>query len=53
MPVCLRAPLRQGMSDRILANLIAERWEQREDRYKQQRHEIASRQGGKFKCPTG
>jgi cyclic pyranopterin phosphate synthase len=33
----LRAPLRQGMSDRVLANLIADQWEQRDDRYSQLR----------------
>jgi cyclic pyranopterin phosphate synthase len=29
----LRAPLRLGMSDRVLANLIADKWGQRDDRY--------------------
>jgi cyclic pyranopterin phosphate synthase len=36
----LRAPLRQGESDRVLTNLIADSWTQRSDRYSQLRHEI-------------
>jgi len=34
----LRDPLRQGATDNVLANLIAERWQQRNDRYSQLRH---------------
>jgi cyclic pyranopterin phosphate synthase len=34
----LRDPLRQGASDTVLTNLIAQRWEQRADHYSQQRH---------------
>ena len=34
----LRDPLRRGANDRVLANLIAERWGQRNDRYSQLRH---------------
>ena len=34
----LRDPLRQGADDRVLANLIADKWVQRNDRYSQQRH---------------
>ncbi|BCK88637.1 GTP 3',8-cyclase [Sideroxyarcus emersonii] len=37
----LRAPLRQGESDRVLTNLIADRWERRTDRYSQLRHAAA------------
>jgi cyclic pyranopterin phosphate synthase len=35
----LRAPLRHGAGDQVLANLIAECWSQRDDRYSQLRHE--------------
>jgi cyclic pyranopterin phosphate synthase len=35
--VDLRAPLREGASDRALTNLIADRWQQRNDRYSQLR----------------
>jgi cyclic pyranopterin phosphate synthase len=34
----LRGPLRQGVSDRVLTNLIAAHWQQRADRYSQLRH---------------
>lgn len=34
----LREPLRQNASDRVLTNLIAERWGERSDRYSQLRH---------------
>ena len=34
----LRQPMRKGASDRVLANLIAERWGQRDDRYSQLRN---------------
>ena len=34
----LRAPLRQGESDRVLTNLIADCWSGRTDRYSQLRH---------------
>ncbi len=34
----LREPMRLGMNDHVLANLIADRWEQRNDRYSQLRH---------------
>ncbi|MDO8989590.1 MAG: GTP 3',8-cyclase MoaA [Sideroxyarcus sp.] len=37
----LRVPLRQGVGDRVLTNLIADSWAQRTDRYSQLRHEIA------------
>jgi cyclic pyranopterin phosphate synthase len=43
----LRAPLRQGASDRMLTNLIADRWGQRTDRYSQQRHLMAGSIRGK------
>lgn len=33
----LREPLRRGVSDTVLTNLIAARWEQREDRYSELR----------------
>lgn len=35
--VDLRAPLRQGENDRVLANLIADTWNRRSDRYSQLR----------------
>ncbi len=35
-------PLRQGVTDRILTNLIAAQWAQRDDRYSQQRHVLNS-----------
>jgi len=35
----LREPLRQGLSDPALNHLIASRWEAREDRYSQMRHD--------------
>lgn len=35
----LRDPLRQGVHDRVLTNLIAEQWGQRNNRYSQQRHD--------------
>ena len=34
----LRAPLREGVNDHGLTNLIADQWRQRNDRYSQQRH---------------
>jgi cyclic pyranopterin phosphate synthase len=34
----LRAPLRAGVNDHGIVNLIADRWRQRNDRYSQQRH---------------
>jgi len=34
----LRDPLRQGAGDQFLTNLIADRWEHRQDRYSQLRH---------------
>lgn len=34
----LRTPLRAGMNDHGLINLIADQWRQRNDRYSQQRH---------------
>ncbi|MBU0621815.1 MAG: GTP 3',8-cyclase MoaA [Gammaproteobacteria bacterium] len=39
----LRSPLRAGASDRGLSGLVADRWEQRNDRYSQQRHLISVR----------
>jgi cyclic pyranopterin phosphate synthase len=36
----LREPLRQGANDRVLINLVADQWEQRDDRYSQQRHTL-------------
>lgn len=38
----LRDPLRKGVKDRMLINLITDRWRQRNDRYSQQRHLLAS-----------
>lgn len=43
----LRDPLRQGMNDRILSNLIADRWASRNDRYSQLRHAARDRVHGK------
>jgi cyclic pyranopterin phosphate synthase len=43
----LRDPLRQGANDRMLTNLIADQWGQRNDRYSQQRHLVAGRIPGK------
>jgi cyclic pyranopterin phosphate synthase len=43
----LREPLRQGASDRVLTNLIADQWGQRNDRYSQQRHLMAGSIRGK------
>lgn len=37
----LREPLRQNASDRVLTNLIAERWGERSDRYSQLRHAVS------------
>jgi len=37
----LRAPLREGATDQMLATLIAGRWQQRADRYSQLRHSAA------------
>lgn len=34
----LREPLRSGESDRVISNLIADRWQRRDDRYSQLRH---------------
>jgi cyclic pyranopterin phosphate synthase len=34
----LRTPLREGINDHGLTNLIADQWRQRNDRYSQQRH---------------
>jgi cyclic pyranopterin phosphate synthase len=34
----LRLPLRQGMSDLVLTNLISDQWEQRDDQYSQLRN---------------
>lgn len=39
----LRDPLRHGANDRVLTNLVAERWLQRNDRYSQQRHMASGR----------
>jgi cyclic pyranopterin phosphate synthase len=36
----LREPLRQGANDCVLINLVADQWEQRDDRYSQQRHKL-------------
>ncbi len=38
----LRAPLRSGATDRELVNLIGGRWERRNDRYSQLRHEATA-----------
>jgi cyclic pyranopterin phosphate synthase len=43
----LREPLRLGIHDRVLSNLIANQWEQRSDRYSQLRH--AASQAGRAK----
>jgi cyclic pyranopterin phosphate synthase len=39
----LRSPLRAGASDRGLSGLVADCWEQRNDRYSQQRHLVSVR----------
>ncbi len=39
----LRHPLRQGVNDRVLTNLIIDQWRRRIDRYSQQRHMIGDR----------
>jgi molybdenum cofactor biosynthesis enzyme MoaA len=39
----LREPLRSGENDRVISNLIADRWLQRDDRYSQLRHMEAAR----------
>ncbi len=49
----LRAPLRLGVSDQVLTDLIAARWGQRNDRYSELRHamsaaDLAERQGEKI-----
>ncbi len=44
----LRGPLKHGASDRVLTNLIADRWYQRDDRYSQQRHMAGGRGNGKI-----
>lgn len=49
----LRAPLRLGVSDQVLTDLIAARWGQRNDRYSELRHamsaaDLAERQGAKI-----
>jgi cyclic pyranopterin phosphate synthase len=38
----LRAPLRQGASDEQLGQLIANAWQNREDRYSEQRAALGS-----------
>jgi GTP 3',8-cyclase len=43
----LRDPLRQWANDRVLTNLIASQWRQRNDRYSQQRHMAIGRILGK------
>jgi cyclic pyranopterin phosphate synthase len=40
----LRTPLRQGESDRVLTNLIADYWSARSDRYSQLRHAATGEQ---------
>ena len=44
----LRAPLRQGESDRVLTNLIADSWGRRTDRYSQLRHEAVAQPSRKI-----
>ncbi len=44
----LRAPLRQGASERVLAHLMADRWVRRSDRYSEQRHVAGGRGYGKI-----
>lgn len=44
----LRTSLRQGAGDQMLANLIADRWSQRSDRYSQLRHEVIGQHAGKI-----
>lgn len=39
----LRDPLRQGVNDRVLTNLIADKWALRNDHYSQQRHLASDR----------
>ena len=39
----LRTPLREGINDHGLTNLIADLWRQRNDRYSQQRHLMTAR----------
>lgn len=39
----LRTPLRNGLNDHGLSNLIADQWRQRNDRYSQQRHLMTAR----------
>ncbi len=44
----LRGPLQQGANDRMLTNLIADRWVRRYDRYSEQRHTEGARSYGKI-----
>jgi cyclic pyranopterin phosphate synthase len=44
----LRAPLRQGESDRVLTNLIVGSWGRRTDRYSQLRHEAGAQPARKI-----
>lgn len=39
----LRNPIRQGVKDRVLTNLIADQWMRRDDRYSQLRHMASGR----------
>ncbi len=43
----LRGPLKHGVGDRVLTNLIADRWHQRSDRYSQQRNVAGGQGNGK------
>jgi GTP 3',8-cyclase len=43
----LRDPLRQGVNDNVLSNLVAKRWGQRNDRYSQLRHKAVDYNRGK------
>jgi cyclic pyranopterin phosphate synthase len=43
----LRAPLRAGVNEHGITNLIADQWRQRNDRYSQQRHLMTTHSAGK------